>query len=113
MPTILTRASTILVLFAALGPAFASPLDDDRSSAERLITAIQAVESPRYDASRSDEKAYVVWYIAEQHNAAMQRAVLIGELAELDRGHEQLLRLLPKRWQTLLDEDGRFDAVVA
>lgn len=100
------RRFTIVCCLAVLSYGSLAPMPsargDDRS-AEQILKDIEAIKPPAFDPSQRDDRAAVQAYIAEQQKVMSKRAELIGDLYKVAPEHEQLAKLLPQRWMSILN----------
>jgi thiol-disulfide isomerase/thioredoxin len=89
-------AIAILVLIGWAPSAFAA----DRT-AEEILEDYKNVEMPAYDQERGEDEAYIEQYLAERQAATIEQAAFILELYRSHPDHEQLERLMPRRWNDL------------
>jgi len=86
-------ALALLGLVAASGLTSA----DDRT-AEKILAEIKAVEMPKVPANVQDAQA-VQDYRLQARKAMEQKTALIGELYKVAPDNDELVQLLPERWQ--------------
>jgi thiol-disulfide isomerase/thioredoxin len=79
-------------------------------TAGQILTDIDALKTPQFDASKQRDQAYVQEFMAKQQEAAAKRAALVGELYKVAPDHARLATLLPERWSSMLQTDRRSDA---
>lgn len=103
------RACLLALAVLTLVPSFAAAAP--REDAAEIVAAIGAVEFPKYDRDRRGEEGYMDEYYAQREAAEGERAELILELFGVDPSHEDLLELMPVRWEHLIGNDN--DAAVA
>ena len=98
----LVLGSCLALAFAGLALAPSAKAQDGK--ADKILKEIQAVEMPTLDQAKRQDNAAVTDYIAKQRLALGKKAELIGELYKADPTNDQLVTLLPQRWQAFMME---------
>jgi len=91
------RGVALLLAGLACASAGSARAADDRT-AEKILAEIKAAEMPKVPANRKDQQA-VQAYMLKAQKVMQQRATLIGELYKVAPENDDLVQLMPERWQ--------------
>lgn len=99
------KVAVSCLVLAVCGWLAASPSarSEDRTPAQ-ILKDIEAVELPKFDPSMQKDQKLLLKFLQDRQAAMGKRNELISELLKKDPANEELSRLLPERWQSLLME---------
>ncbi len=121
--TLIRLAGAAIIAASLSTPAFAqdgnqeagnapSQMVGAHRAAEKIIADYEAVEMPRWDSSRRTEEGYRDEFMSARTEAMRKQAELIGELFHSHPAHDQLIELMPVRWNAMMGM-GEADQVLA
>ena len=104
------RRGLALALIGGLATAGLATADD--RTPDKILADIKGVEMPKVPANRSDQAAVQAYFVQAQ-KAMEKKAVLIGELYKVAPDRDELVKLMPQRWQSQMMMPGQADAAKA
>ncbi len=91
------------VALALCGGIAAAVRAEDRS-ADQILDDIKKAERPTIDPAKRNDRAAILDYLTKMQQVAKRRCELIGELYQVDPKNPELIRLLPERWMTMVQQ---------
>jgi thiol-disulfide isomerase/thioredoxin len=96
MSSRVTRAwATVVMAISAIAGAQAWAGD---RTAEEILKEVDAVEAPKFDAAKRNDKTYIKEYIQKMQESTAKRSALAFELYKTDPNHARVPALMVARW---------------
>jgi thiol-disulfide isomerase/thioredoxin len=102
----------LIVLAGSALLALSAPAWGQARAPESILTDLEALTQPAYDASRRADQAYTSEYIKARQEYQERRAALALELYKTAPDHEKVGELMNERW-TILTQLRKFDELIA